>query len=143
MTGKYVRKGFVAMLVCLCLIGNAVHGTVLCFGADGHVEFESVFHEQCTDHVHSLPSDHHHHPSEEDHEHSKHCHAGQCVDVPVSMSMAKISQTKEKPTRASAAPSTDTIATVQQVDSCEHVPTLHAFLASCFFAPLRTVILVV
>jgi len=140
-TGKYVGKGFVAVLVCLSLIGNSVYGTVLCFGADGHIEFESVFHEQCKDHVHSPSTDHDHHSSEPGHEHDKHCHSGQCVDVPISFGLAEISKTPRQLNPAFAALAVGVTAVVEQSDCSEYVPASNAFVASSYFSPLRTVIL--
>ena len=138
--GKYVRKEFVAALVCLSLIGNCVYGTVLCFGADGHVEFESAFHEQCRDHVHSQ-STNHHHSSKGEHKHDKHCHNGQCVDVPISFGLAKISQTPEQLDSALVAFAADVIVAAEQADCSEHLPASNTFLAGSYFSSLRTVIL--
>ncbi len=135
-TGKY--REFVAVLVCLSLIGNSAYGTVLCFGSDGHIEFESAFHEQCKDHVHSQSTDHGRHSSDAEHEHDRHCHSGQCVDVPVSFGLAKISQTAEQSNPALAV---DVIVAVEQSDCSEHLPASNAFVASSYFSPLRTVIL--
>ena len=53
--GKDKRRKCVALLVCLFVAANSVQGTVLCFGADGHIEFESAFHEQCTDTIIPCP----------------------------------------------------------------------------------------
>lgn len=136
-TGKYVRKVFFAALICLSLIGNCVYGTVLCFGADGHVEFESAFHVQCEDHVHSQPADHGRHFSEGEHEHDKHCHSGQCVDVPVSFGLAKILQTSEQLNPTFAALTADVIVSV------EHSSASNACFVTSYFGPLRTVILLV
>lgn len=141
--GKYVRKEFITVLVCLSLMGNCAYGTVLCFGADGHVEFESAFHAQCTDHVHSRATDHGHHFSKGEHEHDKHCHKGQCVDVQISFGLAKISQTPEQLSLASAALAADAIVAVDQSDCSEHLPASNAFVAGSYFSPLRTVILLV
>ena len=140
-TGKYVCREFAAVLVCLSLIGNSAYGTVLCFGADGHIEFESVFHEQCKDHVHSPSTDHDHHSSEPGHEHDKHCHSGQCVDVPISFGLAKISQTAEQLNPTFAAHAVGVIAVVEQSDCPEHLPASNAFVGGSYFSPLRTVIL--
>lgn len=140
--GKYVRKEFVAVLVCLSLIGNCVYGTVLCFGADGHVEFESAFHQQCTDHVHSESTDHSHHSSEHKHEHDKHCHNGQCVDVPIPLGLAKIAQTPEPLNSTFIALATDVVVGVEQADSSEHsYSASNVFAFTPYFTPLRTVIL--
>ncbi len=142
-TGKCVRKEFVAVLVCLFLIGNSVHGTVLCFGSDGHIEFESAFHEQCKDNVHSQSTDHGRHSSEVEHEHDRHCHSGQCVDVPISLGLAKISQTPEQLNSALAALAADGIVAVEQSDCSEHLPVSNAFVATSYFSPLRSIVLLI
>ncbi len=140
-TGKYVRKGFVAVLVCLSLIGNSVYGTVLCFGADGHIDFESAFHDECKDHVNSRSTDHHHDSSEAGHEHDKHCHNGQCVDVPISFDLAKISRMTEQSNPAFAALAVGVIVPVEQADCSEHLAASRASSVTGYFAPLRTIIL--
>ena len=139
--GKYARKELLAVLVCLCLIGNSAYGTVVCFGADGHIEFESPFHTQCKDHVHSLSTDHGRHSSEAEHEHEKHCHSRQCVDVPIFFGLTKISQKPEQSNPAFAALVADAIVAVEQSDFSEHLPASKAFAVTSYFAPLRTVIL--
>ena len=141
--GKFVRKAFVAVVVCLSLIGNCVYGTVLCFGADGHIEFESAFHDECREHVHSQSANHGHRPSEGKHEHDKHYHNGQCVDVPISFDLAKISRMTKQSNPAFAALAAGVIAPVEQSDCSEHLATSHAFSVTGYFAPLRTVILLV
>jgi len=140
-TGRYVRREFAAVLVCLSLIGNSAYGTVLCFGTDGHVEFESAFHAECKDHAHSQSTDHGRHSSEAEHKHDKHCHSGQCVDVPISFGLAKVSKTPGQLTLAFAALAADMIASVEQSDCSEHLPASDAFIAGSYFSPLRTVIL--
>lgn len=138
---KYVRKEFAVVLVCLSLIGNSAYGTVLCFGADGHIEFESVFHEQCKDHVHSRFADHGHRSSEDRHEHDKHCHSGQCIDVPISFGLAGISKTTECLNSTLAALSASVIAVVEQSGFSEQLPLSKTCLGGSYFSPLRTVIL--
>ncbi len=142
--GKYVRKEFVAVLVCLSLIGNFAYGTVLCFGADGHIEFRSAFHVQCKDHDHSLSTDHGRHSSEGNREHDKHRHSGQCVDVPISFGLVKISQTPEQlnsALAALAALAADVVVAAEQADCSAHLPALNTFFAGSYFSSLRTVIL--
>ena len=138
---KHVRKEFLAVLVCLSLIGSSGYGTVLCYGSDGHVEFESAFHEQCKDHVQSQSTDPGQHSSEAEHEHDKHCHSGHCVDVPISFGLARISQTPEQSHPAFAAANLNAIASVEQADCFEHLPTSNTFVATSYFTPLRTIIL--
>ena len=139
--GKYMRREFLAVLVCLCLIGNSACGTVLCFGTDGHIEFESAFHAHCKGNAHSQSADRGHHSSEAEHKHDKHCHSGQCVDVSISFGPAKISRLSEHLNPAFVALAADVIAAVEQSDCSEHLATSHAFSVTPYFAPLRTVIL--
>ena len=140
-TGKYVRKELAAVLVCLSLIGSSAYGTVLCFGADGHIEFESAFHTQCKDHANSQSAHHDHGSSEGRHEHDKHCHNGQCVDVPISFGLAEISKTPRQLNPTFAAHAVGVIAVVEQSDCSEHIPASNAFVGGSYFSPLRTVIL--
>ena len=137
---KTKRKEYVALLLCVFVAVNSVQGTVLCFGSDGHVEFESAFHERCAHHDDSLPADHDGH-RETDHETDKHCHQGRCVDVPIDVGLAKISQTSEKLDRAFAAAAADAVLAVEQLDCLESGPASNAFFATSYFSPLRTIIL--
>ena len=89
-TGKHLCKKSLAVLLCLFLTGNVAHGTVLCFGADGHIEFESAFHTHCDDHGHDQSSDHGLQSFETAHEGGGRC--GPCVDVPVAVDFVKISR---------------------------------------------------
>ena len=114
---------------------------MLCFGADGHIEFEPAFHAQCKDHVHSQSANHDQHSSEGNHEHDKHCHSGQCVDVPISFAPAKISQTPQQSNPAFAALAANVIVAVEQSDCLEHLSAPSAFVVTGYFTPLRTVIL--
>lgn len=139
--GKDTRRKCVALVVCLFIAVNSVQGMVLCFGADGHIEFESAFHEQCTDHDHSSPADHSHRSSEADHEEDRHCHDGQCVDVPVDVGLAGISKTTEQLDRASAAICADVIVSAGQPDCFECSPASNVCFATSYFNPLRTIIL--
>jgi hypothetical protein len=139
--GKYVRREFTAVLICLSLIGNSAYGTVLCFGSDGHIEFEPAFHEQCTDHVHSQSANQSHHSFEHEHEHDRHCHSGQCVDVSICLDLAKISQTREQLNSTCATFAAGVIAAVELRVCCEHLSPLDVFAFTSYFRPLRAVIL--
>lgn len=138
--GKTIIREYVSLLLCVFIAVNAVQGTVLCFGSDGHVEFESAFHERCAHHDDSLPADHDGH-CETDHERDKHCHQGRCVDVPIDVGPAKISQTSERLDRAFAAATADAVLAVEQLDCLESGPASNAFFATSYFSPLRTIIL--
>ena len=139
--GKDVCRKSVALLVCLFVAANSVQGTVLCFGADGHVEFELAFHERCTDHDHSRPSEHDRHSSDAGHEEDGRCHNGPCVDVPVDVGLARISQTTEQLDSAFAAIVADVIAALEQFDYLEHNLVSNTFFDTSYFGPLRTIIL--
>jgi len=138
--GKTISKECVALLLCVFVAVNSVQGTVLCFGSDGHIEFESAFHERCAHHDDSLPADHDGH-CETDHARDRHCHQGRCVDVPIDVGLAKISQTSEKLDRAFAAVAADAILAIEQLGCLESGPASNAFFATSYFSPLRTVIL--
>lgn len=141
--GKDKRRKCVALLVCLFVAANSVQGTVLCFGADGHIEFESAFHEQCTGHDHYLPADHTGHSSETDHKSDGNCHHVQCVDVPMDVGLAKILQTSEQLDRVSAPAIADTIVAIEQSGCLASTAASSLFFATSYFSPLRTVILLV
>ena len=138
--GKDKRRKCVALFVCLFVAANSVQGTVLCLGADGHIEFESAFHERCTDHDHSLPADHTGR-SETDHESDRHCHSGPCVDVPIDVGLTKIFETDEQLDRASAAATADLIVAIEQPGCLESTPVSNSFFTTSYFSSLRTVIL--
>ena len=138
--GKTISKEYVALLLCVFVAVNSVHGTVLCFGSDGHIEFEPAFHERCAHHDNSLPADLNGY-CETNHERDKHCDHGQCVDVPIDVGLARISQTSEKLDRAPAAVAADAILAIKQLGCLESGPASNAFFATSYFNPLRTVIL--
>jgi hypothetical protein len=138
---KDVRRKCVALFVCLFVAANSVQGTVLCFGADGHVEFESAFHEQCTGHDHSWLPYQSHDSSEAEHEGDRDCHNGLCVDVLVDVGLTRISKTTEQSDRAFDAAGTDVIVVVDQADYSVHCPVSNAFFDTSYFDPLRTIIL--
>lgn len=138
---KSICRKCVALLVRLFLAANLVQGTVLCFGADGHIEFESAFHGQCTNHAHSCSHGHSGPAGEADQEEGKHCHCGPCVDVPVDAGIAKLSQTTQQLDRAFAAITADVSTACEQPCYLERNPVSNAFIATSYFTPLRTIIL--
>jgi len=129
----------VVVLVCLLIAGNSAHGIVLCFGADGHIEFESAFHKRCNDPVHSQSSDQSHLSCEADHERGKHC--GPCVDVPIPIGLAKISHIPKQLNPTFPVPVTNIIISNYKPDSSTYNFTPNTFVPSPYFTPLRTVIL--
>jgi hypothetical protein len=132
--GKNIGREFVALLVCLFVLANAVQGTVLCYGYNGHVEFESAFHEQCTCHGHS---DSGHSTHDED----KNCHQGQCVDIPVDFGYIQISQTTEQLDRTFAAIDMDAIVAILPFVCSEYDPVAGECHNPSYFSPLRIIIL--
>jgi hypothetical protein len=139
--GKDICREFIALMVCIFVAVSSGQGTVLCYGADGHVEFESAFHEQCTDHDHSQPGDHGRHSSEAEHDEDENRHHGRCVDISVDIGLIRISQTAEQSDRAFAPVAADAIFAIEQLGCLESGPASNAFFATSYFSPLRTVIL--
>jgi len=138
---KQMYKKCFVVLICLSIAGNLAHGTVLCFGSDGHTELESAFHERCDDPVHSYAPDQSQLSSEDEHEICKHC--GPCVDIPISIGLAKISHTSTKLNSPFPAPVTNMIVFTDKFDFSAYNSATNAFSATSYFAPLRTVILLV
>jgi len=138
-TGIHACKKSLVVLLCLFLIGNFAHGTVLCFGADGHIEFESAFHKHCDDHDHEQSPDHGHQPFETDHEEGGCC--GPCVDVPVTVDIVKTSRASNSFECAPA----EAVAASEYLSPGEPglQPSPHTFFLTEFCVPLRSVILLI
>jgi hypothetical protein len=120
---------------------NSAQGTVLCFGADGHIELESAFHEHCDHAVHFHTSDQNQPSYETSHERCEHCRP--CVDVPISFGLAKISPVKKQLNPTFLVPSTNVIVLVENLGSSAYDSISNAFFDTSYFTPLRTVILLV
>ena len=138
---KHIYRTRINVLVCLFLVGNLVYGTVLCFGADGHIEFESAFHKRCNDPVHSQSSDQSHLSCEADHERGKHC--GPCVDIPIPIGLAEISHATEQSNPVFQVPVTDVVVAADKFNFSAYNSASSKFVATSYFTPLRTVILLV
>ncbi len=138
---KQMYKKCFIVLICLLIAGNLTHGTVLCFGADGHIELESAFHERCDHPVHSYPSDQNQLSSEAEHEIGKHC--GSCVDVAISIGLAKISRASTQLNPTFPAPVANMIVLTDKFDFSAYNSASNTFSATSYFTPLRTVILLV
>lgn len=138
---KQMYKKCVIVLICLSIAGNLAHGTVLCFGSDGHTELESAFHERCGDPVHSSAPDQNQLSCEAEHEICKHC--GPCIDVPISIGLAKISHTSTKLNPKFPAPVTNMIVITDKLDFSAYDSASNTFAATSYFTPLRTVVLLV
>ena len=138
-TRKKMYKKCIVVLVCLSIAGNLAHGTVLCFGADGHTELESAFHERCDDPVHSYALDQSPLSSEGEHEICKHC--GPCVDIPISIGLAKISPVTKQLNPTFLVSAANTIALADKFDLSAYNSISDTFVDTSFFTPLRTVIM--
>ena len=138
---KQMYKKCIVVLICLLIAGNFTHQTVLCFGADGHIELEFAFHERCGHPVHSYASDQNQLSFEAEHEIGEHCEP--CVDVPISIGLAKISHPSTKLNSTFPAPVTNVIVLTDKFDFSAYNSASNTFTATSYFTPLRTVILLV
>jgi hypothetical protein len=139
LTGKKLCKKLMVVLICLLIIGNLAQGTVLCFGADGHVELEPAFHKHCDHRVHYHASVQNQHSHEPGHEKGKHCEP--CVDIPISASLAKISHTFKQLKTTSPAPAANVIADIDNINCSAFDLISNTSDDTSYFTPLRTVIL--
>jgi len=140
LAGKHVCKDSLVVLLCLFLIANVAHGTVLCFGADGHIEFESAFHIHGDDHAHDQPLGHRSQSFEAGHEESG-APAGPCVDVPLTIDLLKVSHANPHFGPAFAVTAVGPIAANEDFSHCVRSSGLGTLVPTSYFAPLRTVIL--
>jgi len=76
------------------MVGNSLHGAVLCFGTDGHVEIEPTFHERCNDSAHSQHTGQEQPSYQVDHIENEHC--GPCLDISISTGLVKIARTPKQ-----------------------------------------------
>lgn len=144
MTAKVTKKQrykCVAVLVCLLIAGNSVHGAVLCLGTDGHVEIESPFHERCNDADHSQHTEQRQISNQVDHVENEHCKP--CVDVPISIGLEKTTRTPEQLNSASSAPATNVISPTDPFNLSAYHSASVTFGAAGYFVPLCTVILLI
>ena len=138
---KQVYKKCLIVLVCLLMVGNSAHGVVLCFGADGHVEVESAFHERCDDHAHSQPTDQNQFSYESDHVEDGHCEP--CIDIQISIGLAKITRAPKQLNFTFSAPAANAVVLANKFDLSAYNSASSAFDAASYFTPLRTVILLI
>lgn len=144
MIAKVARKQrykCVAVLVCLLIAGNSVHGTVLCFGTDGHVEIEPTFHERCNDPAHSKHTEQKQPSYQVNHVENEHCRP--CLDFPISTGLVKIARTPKQLNRAFSAPATTVIAPADQFNLSAYNSASISFGAAPYFVPLGTVVLLI
>ncbi|MFC1675516.1 hypothetical protein ACFL3G_00460 [Planctomycetota bacterium] len=138
---KQIYKKCFVVLICLLMFGNLTHGAVLCFGSDGRSEIKSAFHERCDDHAHSQPTDQNQLSYQSDHVKDKHCEP--CVDVPISISLAKISRVSKQLNSTFPAPAANVIVLAEEFNFGAYNLASSTFEATSYFTSLRTVILMV
>ena len=136
---KQIYKKCFVVLICLLIVGNSAYAAVLCFGEDGHIEIESAFHKRCDDPVHSQPTDQKQLSYQVDHVEDRHCEP--CVDIPIFISLAKISRASKQ--LNSAFPATNVIVLANKFNLSAYNSASSAFDAAPYFTPLRTVILLI
>ncbi len=138
---KQIYKKCFVVLICLLMFGNLAHGAVLCFGSDGQIEIESAFHERCDDSAHSQPTDQNQLSYQSDHAKDGHCEP--CVDIPISISLAKIARVSKQLNSTFGAPATNVIVLANKFNLSAYNSASSAFDAASYFTPLCTVILLI
>ncbi len=141
LAGKQIYKKYFAVLICLLIVGNSAHRVVLCFGSDGHIEIESAFHERCDDPAHSQPKDQKQLSYRSDHVKDKHCEP--CVDIPISIGLAKITRVSKQLNSTFGAPAANVIVLSNKFNLSAYNSASIAFDAASYFTPLCTVILLI
>jgi len=138
---KQIYKKCFVVLICLLMFGNLAHGAVLCFGSDGHIEIESAFHERCDDSAHSQPTDQNQLSYQVDHVEDRHCEP--CVDIPISISLAKITRVSKQLNSTFPVPPTNVIVLANKFKLSAYNSASNTFDAAPYFTPLCTVILLI
>lgn len=138
LTGKRLCKKSLVVLLCLFLAGNVARGTVLCFGADGHIEFESAFHTHCDGHYHDQSSEHGRKFFETTHDGGG-C-SGPCVDLPVAVDIMKITSSGFSILDSGFS---YLLSSIKNQESGIENPIYHLIFPTAGHAPLRTVILLI
>ncbi len=137
--GKQIYKKCFVVLICLLMFGNLAHGAVLCFGSDGQIEIESAFHERCNDPAHSQPTDQKQLSYQSDHIKYRNCEP--CVDIPISIGLAKITRVSKQ--LNSTFPATNVIVLAGKFNLSAYNSASNTFDAASYFTPLCTVILLI
>jgi hypothetical protein len=143
MIAKVAKKHMykcVALLVCLLIAGNSVHGAVLCFGADGHVEIESTFHEQCSAPAHAQRTEQEQLACQIEHAENGHCVP--CEDVPISIGLAKITRTPKQLIPAFSALAVTVTAPADRFNFLAYHSASTA-LGTAYFVPPSSVVLLI
>ena len=138
---KKQRCRCVAALVCLLMASNSVHGAVLCFGTDGHVQIEPTFHERCNDSAHSQHTEQKQVSNRVNHVENEHCQP--CVDVPISIGLIELTRTSKQLSPAFSAPSINAIASAGTFNLSAYDPAPISSNAPPYFVSLCTVVLLV
>lgn len=131
----------VAVLVCVLIAGSSVQGVVLCFGTDGHVEIETVFHERCNDSAHSQHAEHKDSSYQVGHVENEHC--GPCVDFPLAIGLEKITRTSKQLNHTFSSPERTVISPADSLNLSAHNSASITFDAAGYFDPLCTVVLLI
>lgn len=132
-------KKCVIAVLCISIAANLTHWKVLCFGADGHIEFESTFHEHCDAPVSSSASDKSVFSSQAGHEICNHCEP--CVDVPISIGLVKVPRTPRQLNQKFLVPATNIIVVTYKNVCSAYYFTSNTFTDISYFSPLSTIIL--
>ncbi len=138
---KQIYKKCFVVLICFFIAGNSTYVAVLCFGSDGQIEIESVFHERCDDPACSQHRDQKQLSYQSDPIKDKNCEP--CVDLPVSISLAKISRVSKQLNSTFSAPATNAVVLVNKSNLSAYNSASNTFDATSYFTSLRTVILIV
>ena len=137
---KKYRK-YVFLFICLSLVGNLTHWKVLCFGADGHIEIESAFHERCNDPEHAFSSDKNVISAKEGHEVCDHCEP--CVDIPIFKDLVQNSNSPQKLNQNILVSATNILNNIDNLSNSANKITSDILNTNSYFTPLRTVILLI
>ncbi len=138
---KQIYKKYFVVLICLLIFGNSAHGVMLCFGSDGQIKSKSAFHERCDDPACSQHRDQKQLSYQSDPIKDKNCKP--CVDVPISISLAKISRVSKQLNSTFSAPATNAVVLANKSNLSAYNSASNTFDASPYFAPLCTVILLI
>ncbi len=138
---KQIYKECVIVLICLLMFGSLAYQAVLCSGSDGQVEIESAFHERCDDSGHSQPTDQSQLSYQSDHVKDKNCEP--CVDIPISIGLAKISNVSKQLKSSFSAPATNVVVLANKFNLSACNSASSGLDAASYFAPLCTIILLI
>ena len=138
---KQTYKRYIIVFLCFLIVGNLAHWKVLCFGADGHVELESAFHECCDEPDYSSAPNQNGLHYKAVHENCKHC--GPCIDMPISNDLVQISTTSQKIISKFPVTITNMLIDTDKLNSSVYHLASNNFTDTSYFTPLRTVVLLV